>query len=71
MINNFCEILCLNDYSFFIEKNIYSKSVIMKQWHKKKRGYQHLWSHFAELTNMFSNYVQCKYTKLQKTATRC
>ena len=43
----------------------------MKQWHKKKRGYQHLWSHFAELTNMFSNYVQCKYTKLQKTATRC
>jgi len=59
MINNFCEILCLNDYNFFIEKNIYSESVIMKQWHKKKRGYQHLGSHFAEITNMF----QIMYSK--------
>jgi len=38
----------------------------MKQWHKKKHGYRHLGSHFAELTIMFSHYVQHKYTKLQK-----
>jgi hypothetical protein len=34
MIYNFSEIICLNDYSFFIQKNTHSKPVI-KKWHKR------------------------------------